>query len=575
MMTTTDVHRAGRPEQPEGGSQLSVARLRLLAPSALTGLEAVVAMALFLLVGFAVYGLHVVRGGYMLDDWAFGSERDHADGVWALAKTLLDADSALISAGGRPGAALYFASTQILFGNNVAFLLAIVVALGALMSWSLFLVLREFGVVRLHAGMIAGLVLVFPASDSVRLWPAASQSMVAGSFFFIGLLVAIRAFVADGRNAFALHCVSVACFAASLLTYEVWAGLIALSALAYRLRVPARRALRRWLVDICTVVAALVYVKSTSKVKTVNSSLSDLVDRARNIQGEARSLFEQLGIQHGPSRLPASLAVLALLGCGALAYRLSRYDPVRMELRRWLATAAAGLVVVGAGYALFVAATDSFYMPLRPGIGNRANVVASIGYVMVFYALAMLVGLAALRALSAIRRTALAVQWASVAGISVAVILAVLWVPEVQRDRGAWDRAYALDLKTLRALRAFPRPEARTTFYTFGVPGETAPLVYSFTSSWDLTGAIRTLWHDQTLAGVPSASLRPDFPGNTAERSGIACDAGWVMPRGFLWTARDASPYGRTVFVDVATGKFEIIRDPAQCRLAVSRYLAG
>jgi len=565
------VRTLAEPLSKSGASARLVAHL--LVRGASTRLEAVVAAAVFLGVAFLVYGGHISTGGFTLDDWGYAGEAERANGLLELFRNLMDSDRGVLSAGGRPLGAAYLALTHTLFGGTAELHLALAIVLAALVSWLLYLVLRELRMERVHAGAISMLVLLFPASDSVRLWPAAATSLVAISFFLLGLLLALRAFAAEGRRAIVLHGISLACYAASILQYEIASGCIVLAGLVYLVRTTRRAAFFRWLADLTVVASSLLYLRATTTRGV--ASVSDSFDRARNIQGEARQLLAQVGIQDGATRLPTVVSAVVILACVLLFLRVRREDPLRRELRRWLVTALAGVLAVGAGYVIFAGAADTFYMPLRPGFGNRTNAAATIGYCVLLYSLAMLAGLLLVKSVAVLRRAAPATGWASAFAVGVAAVLGVAWVVELDGDRRAWGRAEAIRAQTLDVLRTLPPPPSGTTVYTFGIAGETAPLVITFVGYWDLRGAVRVLWDDQSLRAVPSPTIERDAPGNAEDDWGIGCGRTAAEPRGFQWNPKDASAYGRTLFVDVPSGRHEVIRSERQCKAAVARYLRG
>jgi hypothetical protein len=155
-------------------------------------------------------------------------------------------------------------------------------------------------------------------------------------------------------------------------------------------------------------------------------------------------------------------------------------------------------------------------------------------------------------------------------------------VSEIRDDVRAWDRAGKIDGGTLAAVREAGKPPAGTTIYTFGVGGTTAPFVFTFAASWDLAGAVQLLWHDPTLRGVPSPTLAPSFAnfndpslaGNTPHNSGLSCRKSTVRPRGWLYSERDASRYGRTLFVDVPRRRSVVVRNRRTCLAWAARLAA-
>ena len=537
--------------------------------------ETAVFALLATLMGFSIYGLHVLNGGFILDDWAYAAEYEiHGRdlGFLGFADRLLNDPDVLLSAGGRPVGALYFAGMYSAFGSNMALHIACGVVLSITVSTLLFVVLRTLGLERVHAGVIAALVLVFPASDSIRFWPAAATSLAALSFYLAGLAVALAGLRTAGRRAVVLHGCAALLFTLSLLQYEIAAGFILLGGLIYALRSGWRRALPRWGADVAVVGVCLLYLRSTTTRKV--ASASDLLDQLRLFQGEARTVLSQAGLQDGRTLIPvAGVAVVLLVAFVVLAC-LNPDDAVHAALRRWLATAIAGGIAIGAGYVIFAGAEDSFYRPLREGIGNRTNGAAMIGYVILLYALAVVAGLVLGRGLVWLGAARSAAGPALAIALVGAGALGGLWIREVNEDRRAWNAAYAIEDQTVAVLREHvPKPPPGSTLYSFGLPGETTPLVHAFTADWDLTGAVRWLYRDETLQGVPSASIVPTYVANTEANSGIACRPNSVRPRGWFWDDADASPYGRTIFVHVPTREVRVIRTPRECRRAVADFL--
>jgi hypothetical protein len=234
-------------------------------------------------------------------------------------------------------------------------------------------------------------------------------------------------------------------------------------------------------------------------------------------------------------------------------------------LGRWLVFAAGGLIALCLGYASFLPA-GSFYSPLTPGIGNRTNVAASIGYVLFIYAvlalLARLLGrlVAAVVHGDGVARAERLIT--AVLAVGALLVLGGLWIRHVEQDQRAWDRAFSIDSQVLSVLRRYPgKPASDSTIFTFGVPGTTAPLVPTFFASWDLSGAVRILWHDQTLHGVPVVDS-----GSGSTPVHIHCGSDGVVPRGAFYTPVDTSPYGRAIFVDVPRATIHVVKDATQCR---------
>jgi hypothetical protein len=134
--------------------------------------------------------------------------------------------------------------------------------LGVATSAVLHALLRRVGFGAWAAGAAAVLTLVFPWSDAARFWLTGSVNQLAVLAYLLGVLLALRGFDAGGRRAVALHVLSVAAYVAAILTYEVVSAVVLATGALYLVRADRRRALRRWAVDVAvggtTIVWSLV-----------------------------------------------------------------------------------------------------------------------------------------------------------------------------------------------------------------------------------------------------------------------------------------------------------------------------
>jgi hypothetical protein len=547
-------------------SPRSLARLDLLTRRACSIREAAVASVLFVGLAFAVLGAHVGNGGFELDDWSWASDHQRYGGFFSNLWRMLRSSTSY--GGSRPGEAVYFATTYSVFGTNVALHIALTIVLAGLMSAAAYVCMRTVGLERIHAAAIAFLLLVFPAADASRLWPSAGYGQLAICIYALGLLCSLHAFRLEGRASLRWHAAGVLLYGASLLTYEVAIGGVVASVAIYRLRVHWRPALRRWAVDLALLAPAALYAHHT---KGASFGPGHVAHHIRQLVGQAKTLLTRLGVVSDPARVPLLAILLFVAAAAILAFRPG---PASAPLRRWLAILGGGVIAVAAGY-LPYATSSAFYVPLQPGIGNRTNIAAAFGYVLLLYALAVLAGYVLI---AAVRRPAPGV---ALTGAAVAA-LAGLWIARLNDDRVAWDRVRTVTDGVLAQVRRAGKPAPDTTVYTFAAPGTTSPLVFTFSASWDLTGALQLMWHDTSLHGIPGPSLAPGFgnfvdpslPGNVAGNAGLECRARDVRPRGWLYFDREASPYGKTIFVDVARQQAVQVRTRATCLAWASRPLS-
>ncbi len=151
-----------------------------------------------------------------------------------------------------------------------------------------------------------------------------------------------------------------------------------------------------------------------------------------------------------------------------------------------------------------------------------------------------------------------------------------------QRD---WRRSAELQGEVLAALREIDRPAAGSTVYVFGMPATVAPRLPVFADTWDLNSAVRLTFQDESLRGYPvfdgaalicrAGSLEPvSLPGL---HSDMAVPQAGSSPRsdGPYYGPDDESPYGLIVFVDVPTGRAEVVQDQQACLTALRTFAPG
>jgi hypothetical protein len=514
-----------------------------------TAIEGGLCAALMIAIGFAVYGAHVVHGGFLSDDWYIASQyQAPAHSGFGVFRTYMS------TYGQRPVSALYLLTAQAVFGQHSSIYLAWAVVLAALVSSLLFVLLRQLGMERVHAAAIAALVILFPTADATVLWVSGSNGHVDISLYLVGAIVALHGLRKSGRSALGWHAAAVALYMVSILFAETTAGPIFLSVFLYRLRVPWKPAAKRWAVDVAAALVAVAVVGSRTHQPIL--SIHAQWERVRQLATGATRIVELAGLSTGPTRVPG-FAIIALGALGAIAwFVLPRAGAMRADVGRWLLTSVAGIVAIAAGYLMYVPAA-SYYAPDAQGIGNRVNALAALGYATLFYASAVLISLG-LRAFPNGRLLSIA------GALALGATVAVLWIGAVTTDQSAYTRAFALADHSLHVIdRRIPKPPTGTTIYTFGLPKETSSVVPVWDASWDLTGALRMLWHDHTVHGIPSPTI-----------STVRCKSHAIEPVGGLYIGdRADSPYGRAVFVDVASQEVRRITSRPVCEAAAHRFV--
>jgi hypothetical protein len=510
--------------------------------------ELLLAAALLACLGGAVYGSHIVDGDLYVDDRWFYSFYEYAPGYFSGVEAIMESGEF----GFRPLQAAQMGAAYELFGLDPEPHLAWALALAVLAAASFYALLRTLGIERLHAGAIAFLALLSPAADSTKLWSAAGHNNMALVLYFAGATLALRGFDAVGRRAALTNAAALLLFVLSVLLYEAAAVAMLLSVLLYRLRVPWRRAARRWALDV-VVVGAVLAVDALATDRSAQS-LSEQLSTLERFARDAVSLVLAGGIPYGSRDLFLPVFVLAFLAIvSAFVWPEWRSWPaVRAQVERWALVAAAAAVGIAAAYVILIPA--GYLRPLDVGMQNRTNLLAAFGIVTLLYALLMLTGTLAFRFWARWREASVAfalVLW---------VVLAVAYVDRVREDKAQWAEAAAVHRAELASLdSALPEPPPDSTVYSVGNQQEVAPglpgLIW-----WDLYGAGRVMWG-------PSVKAVLIAPGTD-----LVCEDGFVRPSlGYGLADRayeTGGAYRRAYVVELPAGRIERIDDRAECRAA-------
>ena len=412
--------------------------------------------------------------------------------------------------------------------------------------------------------MIAGLVLIFPAADSLRLWTIMGDGSWALALLVLGATVTLRSLETTGRRAWLLRGAGLFLYAVSLTTYEVGVFAVALSLVLYRCGAPWRRALVAWAQDV--VLAVLVYflaIRAADNAYT--GSTSSTIHRAGNIAAHA---FKLIGTQVIPLHI-GEAAVLALAGiviaASVLVMRgLADDDPRRAQVRRWLITIGVASVMVVAAYAVYAPAGDYGYDPLLPGTGNRTNALAALPLAAIAYALGALLFLILARLPSTRAR-----RWVAIGPVVLGLALAGSYFVKTHQHADKWATAYRQALDTLQSMhKRMPAPPAGSMVVSFGQPIWESNGIPIWAASWDLDGAVATTYDDYAIDAIPA------FPGTT-----IACgkdSAGPVDPTFAAYTSGAYSrPYGKLYLFSSTTGHWAAPRNRSQCQGLAGAFVPG
>jgi hypothetical protein len=521
--------------------------------------ETLVVAAALALLAAAVFGTHVLHRGFYYDDWdnlARTRWPDTGNGYFAGIQSTWNAF------GYRPALAVYLTTLYTVFDDRMALHLAWIALLAVAMSTALYVLLRELAFRRSEAAAVAALVLVFPLSDSTRLWVTAGTGSLTTCLFLVGVVLSLRAFAEPARRRSLLLHVGGACFyLVSMLFAEVATVAIPAVFFLYLHRAGWRRALRRSIIDTIVVAGPAYYIASNSKIPQTGSDLSSRISRIRvlfdqGLTAATGSLDPHLGIAR---RLVLIFGIVVLLA--AIGYLLRGPDPaVRRELRRWVLAIPAAFVLLAAAYAIYIPA-DPYYVPLQPGVGNRVNVLAAIGLVILAVAVVVLAATLIASAVPAVHRPLAA---GALAGVALCLIGAG-YVDTVRADAGRYDRAFTEEQAVLGLVRSrLAPPPHGSTLYMVGAPIFEAPGVPVFAASWDFHGAVDYIYGDRSLIGYPI------LPGVT-----FVCGANSMYPTGGGFGQGNGAYYGMAFMVNVTTARVTAIRNRSTCAAQAATAVPG
>jgi hypothetical protein len=511
---------------------------------AFAGLVAVAALAL---------GPHIRHGGFYLDDWANAAgslqppgSPDFGDAVSYFAKLTIY----------RPVLVIYVPLTYFVFGTHVDLHLAWAALLAVLAATAFYGVLRVLGVPWIHAWLIAALTVVFPWSDSTRLWATADQITLSLVFAGAGLLVALLGLKrADWR----WHAGALALYLLSILTYEVTLPLIACVGVLYCFRVGWHKARLCWLADLTVVVGAGIWdVAHTSRTA---SGLTGDFGHLKQIVVWGGTLMGRAGQPLGASQTTLVLCALAgVLLSGMAAYLLlpERFAGGRgWGMRGWLLLALGGLCVAALGWVMFIPA-DPYYTPSVYGMTNRVNGLASFGLILVVYAAFGIIGALVGQVRAEVRPIAAAVT------VLLALVLMASYAHVLRRHITIWDTAFAAETKALQKMKArIPRLPPGTTLFTSSYPVNQTLGVPIFSTTWDLDGMVKTEYEDDSLSAFP---LLPE--------QHLVCRATGVAVEG-MEAPEVTALYGSVRLLDLRTGRQAAPHGRSECRREAGRYLPG
>lgn len=509
-------------------------------------------------IGASIYGTHIVDGGYYYDDWR-SVARSPAVIPGGLGESI---EINMTKEGFRPVSALYRA---LLWGSpiglHMGWNLGIALIWAIVFSTLLHRLLRELDMATWDATAITALVLIYPHADSTRLWVSGNTILVNGSIVIVGQLVALHGLRSERvRSQVGWHALAVSLFLLAVFFSETAAPLIVLTGVLYAWRGTWRQAVLRSAVDVVVVCAAALYMLSNTIIPASPRTVEALASRVKQITTQAMDLlsitaFPPAGPQRWIVVVMAIIAVIAAVGCVMPRWRSSDW---RARLIPWIATCGAGLLIAAAAYSVYVPA-DPYYGPMLLGVGNRVNGIAAVGLILITYGT---IRLATEIACCRIRRAsdcAIAVTLLAACGVGAG------YAHETRNNAADWDRAYLAQTHILALVNErIPDPEDETHIFTYAHPLWQALGVPIFAAPWDLNGAVRFIYRNETLRGTP---LNPE--------ASLACGRLGLSPTGVGTEDIDVTPYGKAAFLSVDQQQVFHVGSRADCDAMNSRLEAG
>lgn len=515
--------------------------LRLDRPFA--GAELVVALLLLGLVALLALYPRLRYGGFHLDDWSNATIALQSHGMEF---TLF-----------RPVLAFYVPLTYFVLGMHMHFHLALAAVLAVMAATVFYGVLRTLDIPWIHAGLISALTILFPWSDSTRLWATAGLVTLSILFMLVGLLLALQGL---RRRSWRWHAYAVPLYLLSILTYEITLPVIAALGVLYGLQFGWRAARWRWLADLGAVVIGTIWVSSSTHRTT--STLSGTLEHLVQVIEAGGTVLGRSGMPLGSQVTTLVLLCLAaILTVGCIAYLAlpDRFTSAKgWGLRNWLQLMLGGVAVAALGWVMFVPSADLYYTPSIFGESNRINAVSAFGLILVVYAAFGVVG----ALVGQLRPRA---RWlAPVVTVLLGVALVAAYTHTLRRHIELWNLAYAAERHAIDMTKELvPDPPQGTTIIASSYPANQTLRVPILASTWDYDGMVKMEYDDPSLSALPVLE-NLDLQ---CRRRGLV-----VMREGELIKP---SPYGSVRLVNLTTGEHDAPRSQADCRRVVGSYVPG
>jgi hypothetical protein len=489
---------------------------------------------------------YVSHLGFYSDDWSFLALMRNApdQSISGLMQAQIDSNVNLRM---RPLQAGYQASVFSAFGAHPFGYHVVNAAILALATLLFYAVLRELTLPRSIAVAVSTLFAVMPNYSTDRFWFAAFGYTLTLALYFLSLYADLRAVRAQTTaRLVAWTTLALGALVASGAGYEVVLPLFAVNMVIVWKR--ASRIRTGGLVARLGGMGAAAYVAShylllaavigfkAATAKGVGIAGGRLFYLVRLTVGPAMTNFGTYGIAlpHTAWWALRSTGLVGLLTSTAIGFVVFAYTMASMRAERWqmpgafpwLRLAGAGIAFYALGYVVFLS-TARFGIS-SSGIDNRINIGAAPGVTLLFVGL---LGAVTARVRSAFRRRlafASAVAALCFMGAVVVSALATFWAVAWQRE----DRI----LDEFRS-RVASLPSSSSVILAGTCPYFGPAIV--FESPWDLRGALRLFYRDQTLrADVVTPRLTVGPSGVRTTMYGLDVNFYPFTSRLFLFDAR-------------------------------------
>ncbi len=468
--------------------------------------------------------LYAWRLGFYSDDWAILSFLKAADdqslfGILRLAFDFIPY---------RPGQAANLGGLYWLFGVDPLGYHVVNALVLAGAGAAFCLVLREFGQSRLIALAIPLVFLCLPHFATNRFWYSAFAVPLCTLFYLLSVYADLRVVRPGGLRRATWKTVAVATMLASILTYEIWLPLFFLSPVLvwYRSRqqpvaelatqprvgLTSREVLWLGVPTVLTILAVTVYkvlVTTRLKAATVTEHVTwfwallrdaGVTAVAGDFGFQLPSTLMDIARYYPDGRL-ASLAIL----CGAIVLvALVRADErsggVELQSRPMLVLIGLGSFLFLAGYGIFLGSFNAAVS--STGANNRTAMASSAGLAFVIVGLTGWISSCLRPGRGRVLLFAGALAVTCAIGVLIINTVATFWIAASERQQQV--------LATLR--EQVPELPPGTNLLLDGVCPYVGPAPV-FETWWDVTGALRMLYNDPSLAGdvvTRKVSLRED-----------------------------------------------------------------